>query len=261
MCVIQTAQSGALPPGTTVIFILGGPGSGKGTQCERIAAEYDCAHISAGDLLRDEVQRGTDLGKECDALMKEGKLVPVETTLALLQSAMLKSDKKTFLIDGFPRAIEQASRFEAEIQPCSAVLCFECSEEVMAKRLLERGKTSGRADDNEETIRKRFKTFQEMSAPVAQFYESQGKCYRVSAEDEPEAVFKEVQKALATYLGKLETTTATPVEEKPDAVAEKEECAGPAQEEAVPTSVEEEKPAAESQSPQEEVLSPRLLAE
>ena len=199
-----------------MVFVLGGPGSGKGTQCAKIAERYDCAHISAGDVLREEVRNGTDLGKECDALMKEGKLVPLETTLALLQSAMLKSPKKTFLIDGFPRAMEQATRFEEEIQPCTAVLYFECSEEVMVKRLAERGKTSGRADDNEETIRKRLVTFREMSEPVAKFYEAQSKCVRLSGEEPPEIIFERVQSFLDKYLKekKPENTSKTAVMEE-----------------------------------------------
>ena len=195
-----------------MVFVLGGPGSGKGTQCAKIAERYDCAHISAGDVLREEVRNGTEIGKECDALMKEGKLVPFETTLALLQSAMLKSTKKTFLIDGFPRAMEQATRFEEDIQPCTAVLYFECSEEVMVKRLVERGKTSGRADDNEETIRKRLVTFREMSEPVAKFYEAQGKCFRLSGEEPPEAVFERVQNILEPYLKDKKPENASKME-------------------------------------------------
>lgn len=193
-----------MPNDVSVVFVLGGPGSGKGTQCEKIATKYDWAHISAGDLLRDEAKSGSKLGKTCQALMKDGKLVPIETTLSLLRKAMTKNEKTTFLIDGFPRSIDQAKRFEEEIRCCKAVLFFECSEETMVKRLTERGKTSGRVDDNEETIRKRLKTFVEASAPVAEYYDEQGKCFRIDSEGPSEEVFVMVE----TVLDALEKETS-----------------------------------------------------
>eukprot|EP00210_Caulerpa_lentillifera_P005967 g5702.t1 len=213
-----------LPDDVSIIFVLGGPGSGKGTQCEQIVKKYGCTHISAGDLLREEVNSGSPLGKQCAKLMQEGKLVPVETTLALLEKAMTRSDKKAFLIDGFPRSIEQATKFENEIKPCTTVLFFDCSKATMTARILERGKTSGRMDDTEETIKKRLDTFTNMSAPVAYRYEAQGKCHRISAEDAPEQVFKEVQRILDKYLKpqkkepKEETSEAQPpvTQEKPE---------------------------------------------
>ena len=241
------AAAASLPEGSKIVFVLGGPGSGKGTQCDKILAEYadlgvhhfsagvpanlgctpsypwastmsgsqgycnmfaftECnvslpqslpSHLehyfAAGDLLRDAVKNGNT---ELEAIMKEGKLVPMETTIGLLKDAMIASGGSTFLIDGFPRALDQAEAFEAGIQPCDTVLFFDCSEEAMRERLLERGKTSGRADDNEETIVKRFHTFVEQSKPVVDVYKTKGKCHDISAMRTPDEVFVDVKAAL-----------------------------------------------------------------
>ncbi len=187
---------GSLPDDAQIVFVLGGPGSGKGTQCDKIKAEYECVHLSAGDLLRAEVASGSDVGRKCEALMKEGKLVPVTVTLNLLKKAMIESGGKFFLIDGFPRALDQAEQFESSIMPCKAVLFFDCPEEEMEKRLLKRGETSGRSDDNADTIRKRFKTFLEQSLPVKDHYLAQSKCHVLSAVPTPDEVYVGVRGVL-----------------------------------------------------------------
>ncbi|KAF0305080.1 Adenylate kinase isoenzyme 1 [Amphibalanus amphitrite] len=144
-----------------VIFVLGGPGSGKGTQCEKLVAKYGFTHLSSGDLLRAEVESGSDLGKQIKDTMEAGDLVPLETVLRLLREAMITSleTSKGFLIDGYPREVEQAVKFEEQVCPCTLVIYFELSDEVMTQRLMKRGETSGRVDDNEETIKKRLQTF------------------------------------------------------------------------------------------------------
>ncbi|KAI9341354.1 adenylate kinase-domain-containing protein [Obelidium mucronatum] len=161
-------SEGVVKPIPNIIFVLGGPGSGKGTQCERLAKEFNLTHLSTGDLLRAELQKGSDIGKKCGDLMKEGKIVPMDVILGLLKNAIEQSPESTpgFLIDGFPRAMNQAIEFEKTIFPAKKVLFFNCPLDTLEKRLIERGKTSGRADDNIDTIRKRFKTFQEESMPV-----------------------------------------------------------------------------------------------
>jgi len=180
-----------------VIFVLGGPGCGKGTQCERIVAKYGFTHLSSGDLLREEVQSGSERGKALNAVMERGELVPLEVVLDLLAEAMLQkvSSSKGFLIDGYPREKAQGEMFEQRILPCTKVLYFEVPDAVMVERLLHRAKTSGRVDDNEETIKKRLHTFHTHSEPVIDHYKD--KCSAIVATCSPDEVFEEVKKALS----------------------------------------------------------------
>ncbi|KAF5829810.1 adenylate kinase-domain-containing protein [Dunaliella salina] len=199
----DAAPAGDKPPlDYSIVFVLGGPGSGKGTQCEKIKERYaGVVHLSAGDLLRAERDSGSEAGEMLDSIMREGKLVPVEITIGLLKTAMEKNREgmKMVLIDGFPRALDQAARFENDVSLPSAVLFFDCPEEEMEKRLLKRGETSGRSDDNAEAIRKRFKTFVNESLPVKGHYESMGRAYTVSAVPPPDEVFEEVTKVLDSF--------------------------------------------------------------
>ncbi|CAF2469387.1 unnamed protein product [Rotaria sp. Silwood2] len=181
-----------------IIFVVGGPGSGKGTQCELIVEKYGFTHLSTGDLLREAVQSKSERGEQLNALMKQGKLVPMEVVLDLLKENMLKRvDKsKGFLIDGYPREVPQAKKFEEMIAPCNLVLYVKASDDTMIKRLLHRGQTSGRVDDNEETIKHRLKTFHDQTFPVLDLYEKQGKLAEVNSELAPTDVFTEVRSAL-----------------------------------------------------------------
>mmetsp|Transcript_35995 Transcript_35995/g.84363 ORF Transcript_35995/g.84363 Transcript_35995/m.84363 type:complete len:490 (-) Transcript_35995:182-1651(-) len=188
----------------SVVFVLGGPGSGKGTQCSRISDRYGYNHLSAGDLLREERSRpGSKHGELIESYIREGRLVPIEITLALLEAAMRKLgwEGGRFLIDGFPRSFENVRGWESALKDKVLVKCclfFECSESVMEARLLERGKTSGRADDNISSIRKRFHTFQEESMPVVAKYESEGLLRRINAELPVEEVWQKVCKVFDT---------------------------------------------------------------
>ncbi|PKI42180.1 hypothetical protein CRG98_037419 [Punica granatum] len=130
-------------------------------------------------------------------MIKEGKIVPSEVTIKLLQNAMLESANNKFLIDGFPRNEENRAAFEAvtKIEP-AFVLFFECSEEEMERRLL--GRNQGREDDNIETIRKRFKVFMESSIPVVEYYESKGKVCKIDAAKPIEEVFEAVKAVFTT---------------------------------------------------------------
>jgi len=179
-----------------VIFVLGGPGCGKGTQCAQIVDRYGFTHLSSGDLLRDEVQSGSSRGKALNAIMEKGELVPLEVVLDLLAEAMLKevAKSKGFLIDGYPREIAQGTQFENSILPCTKVLYFQVPDEVMIQRLLKRAETSGRVDDNEETIKKRLATFHKHSEPVVEHYKD--KCTTILATSTPDAIFEEVKKVL-----------------------------------------------------------------
>ena len=187
------AVSGASRPERSIVFVLGAPGSGKGTQCERICKTFGYAHLSTGDLLRDEVKSGSALGKELDAVMQAGALVSTDHVMRLLVAAMDRSGASKFLIDGYPRAIDQAFSFEKAVGKPTMVLAFDASEAVLEERLVNRGKTSGRADDNVEAIRKRFATFKAQSEPVIDFYVKLGLVTQINSERSPDAVFADVQ--------------------------------------------------------------------
>ncbi|KAJ8755816.1 hypothetical protein K2173_024361 [Erythroxylum novogranatense] len=176
----------------TVVFVLGGPGSGKGTQCANIVQNFGYTHLSAGDLLRAEIKSGSENGTMIQNMIKEGKIVPSEVTIKLLQRAIEESGNDKFLIDGFPRNEENRAAFEdvTKIEP-AFILFFDCPEEEMERRLLNRNQ--GREDDNIETIRKRFKVFLESSLPVIEHYNSKGKVRKIDAAKPVEEVFEAVK--------------------------------------------------------------------
>jgi adenylate kinase family enzyme len=175
---------------------MGGPGSGKGTQCARLVERYGMVHLSAGDLLREEVASGSALGNEISAIIREGQIVKSETTVALLRSAMSGRDGP-FLIDGFPRSISNLEAFEAEMGQAAFMLFLEVSEAQMEKRLLNRGRTSGRSDDNRDTITKRFRTFVCDSMPVIDALRERDCVRFVDAGGSPDEVFASVCEAFA----------------------------------------------------------------
>jgi adenylate kinase len=216
-----------------IIFVIGGPGSGeierlllnsftetwslsgKGTQCERIVKKYGYTHLSSGDLLREEVKSNSPLAQEINKYMEKGALVPNKLILNMIKNAMdaKMSTSNGFLIDGYPRQVEQGIEFEKEVHKhtqfyllsfllcfkigtCELVLHIDASEDTMVKRLLKRGETSGRVDDNEETIRARLKIFSEHTKPVIDHYTHQGKVHHINSEIAPEEVFQEVEKIL-----------------------------------------------------------------
>lgn len=177
-----------------VVFVLGGPGTGKGTQCARTSRAFGFAHLSVGDLLRAEVARGSRHGDAINRHIAEGRIVPLETTLALLAAAMRGSaGASAFLIDGFPRALEQAAAFEAAVCAAEFVLFLDAPEDVMTARLLERGKSSGRVDDNAAAIGARLRTYAEASLPVVEHYAAQGRVRLVDATPHPDAVYAAVR--------------------------------------------------------------------
>lgn len=180
-----------------IIWVLGGPGSGKGTQCVKIVEKFGYTHISSGDLLRAEVASGSDLGKSCEAIMKSGSLVPTGVIMDLMKKAILEAvaTSKGYLIDGLPRELGQAKIFEEEISTCALVLNFEVSDETLKARLLERGKGSGRVDDqNMDTILARIETFHNISEPVIKQYASL--CKTINAERPVDEVFVDVETVL-----------------------------------------------------------------
>lgn len=185
---------GSLPPGKKIkiVFVIGGPGSGKGTQCSKIVNQFGYTHLSAGDLLREEAKSNTEQGTMIKNLMHEGKLVSSEIIVRLLLKAILASGNDKFLIDGFPRNEENRQAYEKiiNIDP-EFVLLIDCSREEMERRILHRNQ--GRDDDNVDTIRNRFEVFQESTLPVIQHYEKTGKLRRVDGTRQPDMVFEDVK--------------------------------------------------------------------
>ena len=190
------------PKEVTVVYILGGPGSGKGTQSTHLVDHYGFTHLSAGDLLREEQTReGSETGELIKRYIKEGLIVPMEVTVGLLEKAMRSKlddqGRGRFLIDGFPRKMDQAAYFEQAVCPSTCTVFLDCPEPVMRKRLLNRGLTSGRSDDNEESIVKRFRTFIETSMPVVDHFEAEDRVVKVDADKHEDEVYEEIVKGLA----------------------------------------------------------------
>jgi UMP-CMP kinase len=185
----------------TVVYILGGPGSGKGTQSAHLVRDFGFTHLSAGDLLRAEQDRdGSEYGRLIKDYIKQGLIVPMEVTVKLLENAMhakLSDGRGRFLIDGFPRKMDQAAFFESSVCHSKCTVFLDCPEDVMKERLLNRGKTSGRSDDNAESIQKRFKTFVETSMPVVDYFEKEGRVVKVRAVGSEQEVYAHVVEGLA----------------------------------------------------------------
>eukprot|EP01121_Diplochlamys_sp_Union-15-3_P001044 TRINITY_DN108_c0_g1_i2.p1 TRINITY_DN108_c0_g1~~TRINITY_DN108_c0_g1_i2.p1 ORF type:complete len:205 (-),score=46.23 TRINITY_DN108_c0_g1_i2:21-635(-) len=183
-------------PKPKVVFVLGGPGSGKGTQCANIVKQFGYIHLSAGELLREEMKSGSKNGAMIDEMIKKGQIVPSEVTIGLLKKAMEKNVVKKFLIDGFPRNDENRRGWTdivGESADVAFVLLFECPEEVMEQRLLKRGETSGRTDDNLASIKLRFKTFLDQTLPVIVHYQKQDKVKKINGNRTPDEVFEDVK--------------------------------------------------------------------
>lgn len=158
-----------------ISFVLGGPAAGKSTQCKKLVDDYGCIHLSAGDLLREERASGSSTADLIESYINEGAIVPVAITLDLIRNSMEKSKASRFLIDGFPRNEDNFLGWnEAMAKECcviDSIIFIECPEEECVKRIIERAKTSGRSDDNLETLAKRFVTFNEVTLPVILNYE------------------------------------------------------------------------------------------
>lgn len=199
----HSQRKAALPQ---VVFVLGGPGVGKGTQCSMLAQKYGFHHLSAGDLLRQERHSpGSEHGHLIDEVIRAGKIVPVEITLQLLRRAMASCQSSTdiFLIDGFPRNQDNVQGWEALMEEqvdLRGVLIFECTEACATARLVERSKTSGRSDDNLESMQHRFVTHAQETMPIIAYYENLNLVTRVSAMASPDQVFHSTERGIQKLL-------------------------------------------------------------
>lgn len=184
------------------LIIFGPPGAGKGTQSESLIKTYDLVHLSTGDMLRSEIKEETDLGMKAQEFMNAGKLVPDKVVIGMIESRLNKNkEAKGFIFDGFPRTVPQAEALDNLLDsysaPISGVVKLEVTEEELVKRLLERGKTSGRADDqNEELIRSRVTEYNNKTTPVADYYAEQGKVKPVEGIGEISEIFDNIKKAV-----------------------------------------------------------------
>jgi len=181
-----------------VVFVLGGPGAGKGTFSARIVEQFGFKTLSAGDLIRAERARPeSEKAELIEARLKEGKLIPSEITVGLVEEEMKRQGwSGKYLIDGFPRSLENYevwTKMLGDKVDLKFTFLIECSEKVMEERLINRGKTSGRSDDNIETIKKRFVTFQEETVPVLELLASKIATKKVNSDPGIDNVWKEVE--------------------------------------------------------------------
>lgn len=187
------------------LVLFGPPGSGKGTQSENILHTYKLQHISTGDLLRDEVSRHTPLGVEAKKFMDQGMLVPDEVVIGMISSKIDDApEARGFIFDGFPRTRPQAEALDKLLEfkntRIDLVLALDVPETELTKRLVGRGATSGRSDDNEEVITKRIKEYHSKTQPVANYYNDQGKLETVTGNHTIDDTFKILAKHINKYL-------------------------------------------------------------
>jgi adenylate kinase family enzyme len=196
-------------PRPNVVFVLGGPGAGKGTMCELAESQLDWTHLSTGDLLRAEQQAGGETAVAIEEFIAAGKLVPNEIVVTLLKEAMERitrtTGKNNFLLDGFPRSLNNMDGWyeifgrEAELPK---MLYFECPYEVLEQRILGRSKHSGRSDDKVESMKLRFDTFKAETLPTVEFFKSRGRCVELDTSQDRQAVYELVVSNLAEFTDK-----------------------------------------------------------
>jgi adenylate kinase len=177
------------------LILFGPPGSGKGTQSEKIIEKYGLIHLSTGDLLRSQIAQQTPLGLEAKKLMDKGQLVPDEVVVGMISSALeANPDAKGFLFDGFPRTASQAASLDNLLElkeaPISVMLALEVSEEELIKRILKRGESSGRSDDRDENIiAARVKEYKDKTEAVADYYRNSNKVVMIPGEGSVQDIF------------------------------------------------------------------------
>jgi len=179
------------------LILFGPPGSGKGTQSEKLIEKYGLIHLSTGNLLREEIANQTDLGTAAKNYMDKGQLVPDEVVLGMIACALDNNvHANGFLFDGFPRTVAQARGLDEMLQQRGSgidlVLALEVTEDELVQRLVNRGKTSGRSDDNEEVIRARIVEYENKTAPVAGHYAEAGKVVYIKGEGGVDDIFHEL---------------------------------------------------------------------
>jgi adenylate kinase len=180
------------------IVIFGAPGSGKGTQSEKMIQKYGFGHISTGDVLRDQIKRGTELGKTAKGYIDNGQLIPDDLMVSILADVYdsFGKDHKGVIFDGFPRTIPQAEALKEMLakrgHKVAAMIELDVPEDELMKRLILRGKESGRSDDNEETIKKRLTVYHNQTAPLIDWYEKEGIHHHINGLGELDRIFADI---------------------------------------------------------------------
>lgn len=187
------------------IVLFGPPGAGKGTQSEKIISKYKLVHIATGDLFRKHLGEGTDLGKLAQKYMDNGNLVPDEVVVGMVEDKIKEHlDANGFIFDGFPRTINQASELDKMLEghdlSISGMIALEVPEEELRKRIKERAKTSGRADDqDDQKISTRIKVYRDETSPVAGYYEEQGKFNKINGIGSVDGIFNEISRVIDRF--------------------------------------------------------------
>lgn len=187
------------------LVIFGPPGSGKGTQSVKIAEKYNLAHISTGDIFRNEIKNKTELGLKVQGIIEKGELVPDVLLVELLENAMKKySDIEGYIFDGFPRTLQQARDLDQLLKKSldcvSLVLALEVDEEEIIQRLLKRAKEQGRKDDTEEVIRNRMAVYHKQTSPLIDYYREQDKFISVEGVGSVDEIFNNICSVINSHI-------------------------------------------------------------
>ena len=180
------------------IVIFGAPGSGKGTQSEKMIEKYGLGHISTGDVLRDQIKRGTELGKTAKGYIDNGQLIPDDLMVSILADVYdsFGKEHKGVIFDGFPRTIPQAQALKDMLakrgHKVAAMIELDVPEDELMKRLIKRGQESGRSDDNEETIKKRLTVYHNQTSPLNEWYEKEGIHHHINGLGELDRIFGDI---------------------------------------------------------------------
>lgn len=189
------------------LVLFGAPGSGKGTQSAKLIDEYGLYHISTGELLRDHIKRGTELGKIADSYISKGNLIPDDLMISILDDFLEKNaaDVEGVVFDGFPRTIPQAEALENLLNKrgtnLHAVVGLEVPEEELVERMLERGRQTGRADDTLETIKNRLDVYHNQTMPLRDYYTGNGKYLKINGHGSIDDIFEEIAANLEKHTG------------------------------------------------------------
>lgn len=189
------------------LVIFGAPGSGKGTQSDRLINDYGLHHISTGEVLRDHIARGTELGKIADGFISKGQLIPDDLMIKVLESVLDSNPEQTafgVIFDGFPRTIEQAKALKVMLanrgSKVHAVIGLEVDEDELIRRMLNRGKETGRADDNIDTIKNRLKVYHSQTQPLRDYYIAEGKYHPINGNGDVDKIYGDIRDSLSKRL-------------------------------------------------------------